>query len=67
MDFNRGLGDQLAVNPIDAIEGGGDDMFTFIGTPADSPAPARSATHHRHRHYILFNTRSMRTRWTIRR
>jgi Ca2+-binding RTX toxin-like protein len=30
-DFNRAQGDQLAVNPIDAIEGGDDDAFSFIG------------------------------------
>jgi Ca2+-binding RTX toxin-like protein len=30
-DFNRSQGDQLAVNAIDAIVGGSDDAFTFIG------------------------------------
>lgn len=33
-DFDRAAGDRIDLNPIDAVAGGGDDAFTFIGTAA---------------------------------
>jgi serralysin len=35
-DFNHSQGDQIDLSGIDAIKGGGDDAFTFIGTDAFS-------------------------------
>jgi serralysin len=34
MDFNRGAGDKIDLSAIDAVNGGTDNAFTFIGTGA---------------------------------
>ena len=34
MDFNRGAGDKVNLAAIDAVAGGADNAFTFIGTGA---------------------------------
>src|SRR5262245_40346234 len=57
MDFNRALGDLIAVNPIDANTAtGGDQAFTFVGTAGFTGAGQINYFTTATDTYILFNT-----------
>ena len=56
-DFNRGIGDIIAVNPIDADTGvGGDQAFTFVGTTGFTAAGQINYFTTATDTYILLNT-----------